>query len=177
MVPRNRKGFTLIELLTVVTLLGVLASIASMRYISLENEGLAAKVGSEMQEIRLAGINYFSEHEVWPAAASAGVTPTELVSLLSGATQFTTPNYTLEWVNQGEDLIVRRLHLHEWNDNPCHQSAANDGRLATHQDCCALLPSLPQPLAHQVDAVHAAVAFGVVDDQGRAVPCHAFGGA
>jgi prepilin-type N-terminal cleavage/methylation domain-containing protein len=105
MVPRNRKGFTLIELLTVVTLLGVLASIASMRYISLENEGLAAKVGSEMQEIRLAGINYFSEHEVWPAAASAGVTPTELVSLLSGATQFTTPNYTLEWVNQGEDLI------------------------------------------------------------------------
>ncbi len=105
MLPRDRRGFTLIELLTVVTLLGVLAGIATMRYLSLENEGLAAKVGSEMQEVRLAGINYFSEHEVWPAAASAGVTPAELVPLLSGATQFTTPNYTYEWVNQGEDLI------------------------------------------------------------------------
>ena len=59
-----------------------------MRYLSLENDGLAAKVGSEMQEIRLAGINYFSEHEVWPASASAGVVPLELEPLLSGATQF-----------------------------------------------------------------------------------------
>lgn len=103
--PRNRRGFTLIELLTVVTILGVLASIATMRYLSLENDGLAAKVGSEMQEIRLASINYFTEHEVWPASGMAGQAPMELEPLLSGATQFTTPNYTLEWVNQGDDLI------------------------------------------------------------------------
>lgn len=105
MAPRDREGFTLIELLTVVTILGVLASMATMRYLSLENDGLAAKVGSEMQEIRLASINYFTEHEVWPGPASAGVAPAELAPLLSGATQFTTPNYTLEWVNQGGDLI------------------------------------------------------------------------
>ena len=105
MLPRDQKGFTLIELLTVVTIMGVLASIATMRYISLENDGLAAKVGSEMQEIRLASINYFTEHETWPAPASAGVIPAELVPLLSGATQFTTGNYTLEWVNQSGDLI------------------------------------------------------------------------
>lgn len=105
MLPRNRRGFTLIELLTVVTILGVLASISTMRYLSLENDGLAAKVGSEMQEIRLASINYFSEHEIWPGPSPAGTIPTELVPLLSGATQFTTPNYTLEWVNQGDDLI------------------------------------------------------------------------
>ena len=105
MLPGNRRGFTLIELMTVVTILGILAAMATMRYLSLENDGLAAKVGSEMQEIRLAGINYFTEHEVWPASASAGVAPLELVPLLSGATQFTTPNYTLEWVNQGDNLI------------------------------------------------------------------------
>jgi prepilin-type N-terminal cleavage/methylation domain-containing protein len=105
MLPRDRRGFTLIELLTVVIILGVLAAISTMRYLSLENDGLAAKVGSEMQEIRLASINYFSEHEVWPGPGTAGVIPVELVPLLSGATQFTTPNYTLEWVNQGDDLI------------------------------------------------------------------------
>ncbi len=105
MSARDRRGFTLIELMTVVTILGLLAGIATMRYLSLENDGLAAKVGSEMQEIRLASINYFTEHEAWPAPASTGVTPAELVPLLSGGTQFTTPNYTLEWVNQGDELI------------------------------------------------------------------------
>jgi prepilin-type N-terminal cleavage/methylation domain-containing protein len=102
---RSRAGFTLIELITVVILIGVLSGIATMRYLSLENDGLAAKVGSEMQEIRLASINYFSEHEVWPAPSTPGVVPVELEPLLSGATQFTTPNYTLEWINQGEELI------------------------------------------------------------------------
>jgi prepilin-type N-terminal cleavage/methylation domain-containing protein len=105
MLPGDRKGFTLIELITVVTILGVLAGLATMRYLSLENDGLAAKVGSEMQEIRLASINYLTEHEVWPASASAGVAPVELAPLLSGGTQFTTPNYTLEWINQGDNLV------------------------------------------------------------------------
>jgi len=105
MLPRDRRGFTLIELLTVVTILAVLAGISTMRYLSLENDGLAAKVGSEMQEIRLASINYFSEYEAWPGPSAAGVIPVELVPLLSGGTQFTTANYTLEWVNQGDDLI------------------------------------------------------------------------
>ena len=102
---RNERGFTLIELITVVVILGLLAGMATMRYFSLENDALAAKVAAEMQEVRLAGINYFSEHEVWPASASAGTAPVEIEPLLSGATQFTTPNYTYEWVNNGSDLI------------------------------------------------------------------------
>jgi len=103
--PRDRRGFTLLELMTVVIILGVLAAISTMRYLSLENDGLAAKVGSEMQEIRLASINYYTEHEMWPGPGTAGVAPVELAPLLSGATQFTTPNYTLEWVNQSDNLI------------------------------------------------------------------------
>jgi len=101
----NRRGFTLIELITVVIIIGVLAGIATLRYISLENEALAAKVGGAMQEVRLASIAFFSENETWPGSASAGTVPLELAPLLSGATAFQTPDYTLEWVNQGGDLI------------------------------------------------------------------------
>ena len=102
---RDRRGFTLIELITVCILIGVLAGMAALRYIALENEGLAAKVGAEMQEVRLASITYYSENEIWPAAAAEGTVPIEIAPLLSGATSFQTPDYTLEWVNQGEDLI------------------------------------------------------------------------
>lgn len=106
MQPRNRSGFTLIELITVVAVIGVLSSIGVMRYLSLENDALTSKVGSEMQEIRLASINYYTENETWPAPAAAGVTPLELAPLLSGATQFTTPHYTLEWYNDGSTVGV-----------------------------------------------------------------------
>jgi len=102
---RDRRGFTLIELVTVVLILGVLAGIATLRYLSLENDALAAKVGSEMQEIRLASINYYVEHEAWPGPGTAGVAPVELAPLLSGGTRFSTPAYTLEWVNQSEELV------------------------------------------------------------------------
>ena len=101
--PQNRRGFTLIELITVVVVIGVLSSIGTMRYLSLENDALTSKVGSEMQEIRLAALNYYTEHETWPAPASEGVIPLELAPLLSGATQFTTPHYTLEWRNVNGD--------------------------------------------------------------------------
>jgi prepilin-type N-terminal cleavage/methylation domain-containing protein len=102
---RDRRGFTLIELVTVVLILGVLAGIATLRYLSLENDALAAKVGSEMQEIRLASINYYVEHEARPGPGTAGVAPVELVPLLSGGTRFSTPAYTLEGVNQSEELV------------------------------------------------------------------------
>lgn len=102
---KDRRGFTLIELITVVVVIGLLAGLATMRYFSLENDALAAKVAAEMQEVRLAGINYYSEHEVWPGPASEGTIPVELEPLLSGATQFNTSNYTYEWVNDGSDLI------------------------------------------------------------------------
>jgi prepilin-type N-terminal cleavage/methylation domain-containing protein len=102
---KDRRGFTLIELITVCLLIGILSAMASLRYIALENEGLAAKVGAEMQEIRLASITYFSENETWPAPASEGTIPTELAPLLSGATSWQNADFTLEWVNQGEDLV------------------------------------------------------------------------
>lgn len=102
---RDRKGFTIVELLTVMLIIGILASMAMLRYMDLTNEALAGKVGQEMQQIRIAAIAYYAEQEVFPPSAAAGMRPLELDPLLSDATQFSNPAYTLEWVNQAEDLV------------------------------------------------------------------------
>ena len=106
---RDRKGFTIVELLTVMLIIGILASMAMLRYMDLTNEALAGKVGQEMQQIRIAAIAYYAEQEVFPPSAAAGMRPLELDPLLSDATQFSNPAYTLEWVNQAEDLVGKSV--------------------------------------------------------------------
>jgi len=55
----------------------------------------------------------------------------------------------------------------------------HDRRLAADEDGGALFLADPQRLGHDIDAVHAAIALGVVDSQrlGLGVPLHAAGGA
>jgi prepilin-type N-terminal cleavage/methylation domain-containing protein len=102
---RDRRGFTIVEVFTVMVVIGILASIALLRYIDLTNEALASKVGNEMQQVRLAAIAYFSDVNAFPPSAAAGTRPADLEPFLSGATQFTTPAYTFEWVNNADDLV------------------------------------------------------------------------
>lgn len=101
----NRRGFTIVEVFTVMVVIGVLASIALLRYIDLTNEALASKVGQEMQQVRIAAIAYFADTDVFPPTAAPGTRPADLEPFLSGATVFTTPAYTFEWVNNGNDLV------------------------------------------------------------------------
>lgn len=98
---RGRRGFTLVELLTVMVVMGVLASIAILRYMDMTNEALAGKVGNEMQQIRLAAIAYYVEAQDFPPAAGSGVRPPLLDPLLSEAATFSNAAYSMEWVNDG----------------------------------------------------------------------------
>lgn len=104
-VLQDRRGFTIVEVFTVMVIIGVLASIALLRYIDLTNEALAGKVGSEMQQVRLAAIAYFADQNSFPPASPEGTRPPDLEPFLSDATQFSTPAYTLEWINSGDDLV------------------------------------------------------------------------
>jgi len=97
----NRRGFTLIELITVMVVIGVLSSIAVLRYIDLQNDALAAKVGAEMQQIRVAAIAYYADHESFPPDGTSGIRPPEFNDLLSASVEFTTPAYRLQWMNPG----------------------------------------------------------------------------
>lgn len=102
---RNRRGFTIVEVFTVMVIIGILASIALLRYIDLTNEALASKVGNEMQQVRLAAIAYFADQNVFPPSSPVGTRPPDLEPFLSGATVFTNPAYNFEWVNNANDLV------------------------------------------------------------------------
>ena len=61
---RGRDGFTLIELLMVMIVLGVLAGLASLKYIDLRHRARAAQVAADLEAVRLAayGVCGFRGH-------------------------------------------------------------------------------------------------------------------
>ncbi|MEP6573326.1 MAG: type II secretion system protein [Gemmatimonadota bacterium] len=96
----NRRGWTFIELLTVMIIIGILASIAVLKYIDLTRTAYAAKVAGEFTVVRLAAYNYEADHNnQWPAEVGPGITPPELVPYLPSGFSFTNSSYTLDWDN------------------------------------------------------------------------------
>jgi prepilin-type N-terminal cleavage/methylation domain-containing protein len=98
---RSRRGFSFIELLTVMIVIGILASIALLRYRDFTNEALAARIATDVQTIRLAALNVYTESDVWPAEAAAGQTPAEMVRYLPDGWRFGGGAYELDWDNLG----------------------------------------------------------------------------
>jgi prepilin-type N-terminal cleavage/methylation domain-containing protein len=98
---RSRRGFSFIELLTVMIVIGILASIALLKYRDFTNEALAARIGTDMETVRLAALNYYSETGNWPPEAAPGQVPAELVRFLPDGWRFATGSYELDWENLG----------------------------------------------------------------------------
>lgn len=108
----NRRGWTMIELLVVMVVLGLLASIAVLKYIDLSRTAYAAKVAGEFVTVRLAAYNYEADHNnQWPMDRGPGVVPPELVSYLPNGFSFTTPSYQLDWDNLGPGATPYQLAI------------------------------------------------------------------
>jgi prepilin-type N-terminal cleavage/methylation domain-containing protein len=97
----TRRGFTIIELLVAMIVLGVLASIAILRYRDFTDEALAARIATDMQTVRLAALNHYSDANDWPAESAEGQVPAELVRYLPEGWQFGSGSYSLDWDNLG----------------------------------------------------------------------------
>jgi type II secretory pathway pseudopilin PulG len=92
----------MIELLIVLVVMGLLASIAVLKYIDLSRTAYAAKIAGEFVTVRLAAYNYEADHNnVWPTDVGPGVVPPEMVSYLPNGFSFTAPTYQLDWDNLG----------------------------------------------------------------------------
>ncbi len=95
---KRRRGFTFIEILMVMIIIGLLSSMAILKYIDLKRQAYAVKVASEIHAVRVGAFNYWADYQMWPPDVGPGVAPPALVPYLPGFT-FAGPDYTLDWDN------------------------------------------------------------------------------
>ena len=102
-VARSRRGFTIVELLVVMIVMGILASIAVLKWVDLKDQARTAKINSEFAAVRIADMSYWAENSKHAPEVGPGVIPPELASLLPGGFTFdhTAEGYVLDWDNLG----------------------------------------------------------------------------
>ena len=101
----NRRGWTMIELLIVIVILGLLSSLAVLKYIDLSRTAFAAKIVGEFTTVRLAAYNYEADHSnSWPGDQGPGIAPPELDTYLPDGFSFVTPTYQLDWDNRAPSV-------------------------------------------------------------------------
>jgi prepilin-type N-terminal cleavage/methylation domain-containing protein len=96
---RRRAGFTFVELLTVLIVLGLLASLAILKYIDLTHRARAAQAAGDLQAVRIAAYGAWYETGKWPAEVGPGVIPPGLAAYLPTGFTFQRNAYTLDWEN------------------------------------------------------------------------------
>jgi prepilin-type N-terminal cleavage/methylation domain-containing protein len=117
---RKRRGFTLIELMVVTILLGILASIALLKYLDMRNHAIAAQMSQELRAITVAVINYHAGTDAWPAEVGAGTVPVELNGLLPGqlASSFDRTQYLLDYENFGPSATTVMIGVAVTSNDP-----------------------------------------------------------
>ena len=95
----SRRGFTLIELMTVISVMGLLASIALPKYQQIRKKADSAETVAAMSAVRLAAFQYNEATGNWPATAASGKVPTGLATYLSGGGTkiFSASYHKLQW--------------------------------------------------------------------------------
>ena len=99
----KRNGWTMIELIVVIIVMGVLSTLAVLKYIDLTRTAMTSRIVGEFVTIRLAAYNYEADHQnEWPAEIGPGVAPPELAAYLPAGFEFSNLSYTLDWENLGD---------------------------------------------------------------------------
>lgn len=103
----RRFGFTLIEMLMVMIVLGLLATIAVMKYIDLRNTARTAALAGDFRAVTVGVMNYFADREEWPPESGPGQVPTGLATYLPGGLNdtFDRPEYSLDYENLTVDSV------------------------------------------------------------------------
>ena len=93
----ERGGFTLVEIVVVVAVVSILARIALPNFEEAVIRARAAAALGDVEVVRTAAANYHARTDQWPAEATPGVVPPELVQDLPEGFAFDRGGYQLDW--------------------------------------------------------------------------------
>jgi prepilin-type N-terminal cleavage/methylation domain-containing protein len=95
----NKRGFTLIELMLVIAIITILALIALPQLGNAIAHAKWCKMYSDMDRIRLAGMQYNADQGNWATQTNDGVLPTGFSSYLAEWPSPPCKGYTYQWQN------------------------------------------------------------------------------
>ncbi|HJQ20124.1 MAG TPA: prepilin-type N-terminal cleavage/methylation domain-containing protein [Gemmatimonadaceae bacterium] len=108
----RRAGFTFIELLMVVTIIGLLASIAIPKYRTVKRRALATQIVGDVDVLRVASMSFYADSSYFPDDAPAGQVPSGLAPYLPHGFSMRRPGWVLDydsWSAQSTSLTSPAL--------------------------------------------------------------------
>jgi prepilin-type N-terminal cleavage/methylation domain-containing protein len=97
MTRRRKAGFTLVELLVVVTVIGLLSTIAIPKYQDFKRRATATQILGDFAVVQHAAMTFYSDSGYFPQEASAGSIPPNLTSYLPTNFVFQKPQWTMDY--------------------------------------------------------------------------------
>jgi prepilin-type N-terminal cleavage/methylation domain-containing protein len=93
----NKRGFTLLELVVVLSVIGILAAVATPHYMRARRMAVAARIVCDFNTIVKVSMASYAEHEEFPPSANWGEIPTRFASLLPRNFAFRYRGVTYRW--------------------------------------------------------------------------------
>lgn len=100
MTPRTRRaGFTIIELMVVVTVIGLLSSIALPKFRDVQRRAVATQMLGDLDVIRHAALSFYVDSSYFPPEAGVGEMPRSLAPYLPTGFTMAKAQWTMDYEN------------------------------------------------------------------------------